>query len=745
MRHHRRVMGLLGAVFVLAGPVWGQGPVVGRVVDGETGLPVPSASVVAVNGAGADGARALSDAAGRFVLDAGAATALRVTRLGYAPVRYALADPDAFAEIRIRPRPFELDALVATGETECRGRTLGDTPALAALWLQVIEAYAVAGRDDGVPLRYDVQEFRRRLAPDGVRVEDETFELARRRGGRPFVGLTPAPEGVTRFIREEGDSVVFLAPDDRVLGSPSFQEQFCLDVVDARADGRLGLRFRPRRDGDLTGVFWLAADGSDLLELSLVYRDERWRGQGGEATGSLRFTRLPDGRVVVGGWTLTVPEIEVVEGGSLLDDRRIRVRAVHEFGGRLVAAATDRGEPVFDAGSGVVVGRVERPGGGPAPDGTRIDVVGGPSELALTRDGAFRLPPLPAGRYTVRAVHAADPAVWAEAAVDVTEGSTPALDLRLREAWERRLDVCPAGGLWLELTAPRGLVAPGTSVAVRISRTGSLGRTAVDRDGGVTLCGADDAVRVTVAGFAPVEIGGGTGHRSVPLTRPVAEEPRGTTAVRVQALDLDTGRPVGSAAVWVDDAVTTADDGGVAHIGGLRSGDRILRVEALGYVAFEDTVRVASGTLAEFDVHLAPRAFELEGLTVEVAARESMAWRALGDRFRTYPLQVVGPEQLARERALGLRALLEREGVRFDRVGLLTERGCRPAVWIDGLRVSGVDAGAARPYDVTHLRLEDLQAVEVHRGGRVPIDLLGPGDRCGVVAFWTAPPALTPT
>lgn len=96
--------------------------IVGQVVDDQTGAPIPITTVMLVDSAATAVAWAVSDSAGRFVFHAPRVGEFRLyaERLGYDEMisevfRLAGGSPVA-AELRMQPRPLELDSLVVTVE-----------------------------------------------------------------------------------------------------------------------------------------------------------------------------------------------------------------------------------------------------------------------------------------------------------------------------------------------------------------------------------------------------------------------------------------------------------------------------------------------------------------------------------------------------------------------------------------------------------------------------------------------------
>ena len=81
---------------ILSLSVWSQNSITGRVVDAETGEPLPYAQVYASDGRGC-----LANEEGDFVLVGGKADSIRVTFVGY--VAQSLSTRSSLQEIRMQP------------------------------------------------------------------------------------------------------------------------------------------------------------------------------------------------------------------------------------------------------------------------------------------------------------------------------------------------------------------------------------------------------------------------------------------------------------------------------------------------------------------------------------------------------------------------------------------------------------------------------------------------------------------
>lgn len=98
-------------LLLTASPTVAQVPAVhGRVLDAESGLPIRAAVVRLVSGAAA----AISDSSGRFQIPLRAPDSLAVSRLGYVPLRFAVAGNDSLA-LQMSPASVGIEGVTAAG------------------------------------------------------------------------------------------------------------------------------------------------------------------------------------------------------------------------------------------------------------------------------------------------------------------------------------------------------------------------------------------------------------------------------------------------------------------------------------------------------------------------------------------------------------------------------------------------------------------------------------------------------
>jgi len=238
----------------------------------------------------------------------------------------------------------------------------------------------------------------------------------------------------------------------------------------------------------------------------------------------------------------------------------------------------------------------------------------------------------------------------------------------------------------------------------------------------------------------------GTAERNqVTVTGQVVDAMTGTPlpAVRIRLhpavpAAADPADPAAPAALpRVREALTDAE--GRFTLAAVRIANYRLTAESLGYATLESTVQVMGASPFDMRIRLAPEALALEGVVVTSARSPRLAaagfyerqGRAFGsfvtradiearfpfttsDIFRTLP---------------GVRVLSSGRGS----TGILTIRGCRPDIVIDGMNL-----GANLSVDEI-ISPSDVEAIEVYRGASTPVPYSR--SNCGVVVIWSADPA----
>ena len=273
---------------------------IAQTVDGELverggGRPIASAVVVLLDSAGARQAAMLTGADGRFRLRAPGAGRfqLRAERVGF---RATLSPPLSLADGQTLAYRMEGDALTVTleGISVSAGRRCtprpGSGPETAELWEEarkVLSATALA--EEQALLRYDLLVYARQLEPARRRVVSDLRWAVNAQARTPFHSVSADVLSEQGFVAEDGDSLVYRAPDAAVLLSDSFLEDHCFSVAeDAARPGMVGLAFEPvagRTVADVSGVLWLDRATAQLRTLEYRYvrlpRELAWDGAGG--------------------------------------------------------------------------------------------------------------------------------------------------------------------------------------------------------------------------------------------------------------------------------------------------------------------------------------------------------------------------------------------------------------------------------------------------------------------------------
>ena len=385
------------------------GTILGRVLEAGSGSPQVGAFVTLLAPGGDRLTAVLTDEQGRFVLRAPGPGPfrLRVEGLGLettfdGPVTLSRGQV-LVRDLTVRASAVVLEGLEVTGARRC-DLDAGEGSATLALWEEARKALEVAEWVGEVGYVYHTTSFRRVVALEGGRVDQEETSDRVLPGREAFRSLDADSLMEHGFVQTDGQGSSYYAPDASVLLSGAFLSAHCFEAV--REDGRLGLSFDPapgRRLPDIRGTLWFGEE-LRLDRLDFHYTGlERYRNPevlGGE----ILFERLPEGAWIVREWRIRMP-YEVEMRGSGGGDRSQQLVRVVETGGLIrEAEAVDRVQSLFRDRRGAVRGVVTAPGG---LEGGRVFLSGTGHVSDLAADGSFLMPDVLPGVYELVAVHPA--------------------------------------------------------------------------------------------------------------------------------------------------------------------------------------------------------------------------------------------------------------------------------------------------------------------------------------------------
>ncbi|MGQ0703663.1 MAG: hypothetical protein ACT4PM_11080 [Gemmatimonadales bacterium] len=392
-------------VLAILGVTAGHAQVVELRVREETQLTPIAGAIARLIGERGVVATGLTNELGRIVLRAPVAGIyrVRIDRIGWSGMLttpFALADTVRL-DIRMATSRIELPAVVVRGRNQC-GLGVAEGGLVSQLWDEVrkILTVTVLSRE-AVPLH--VRGFERELTLGGA-VQREWVSSSRIVQGPPFQALPPSFLLARGFVRNDGDSLAFVAPDAETLLSEEFMVTHCFRPVAGR-DQLVGLRFEPVRNrdvSDVAGTLWLDRASGELRGLDYSYtRLQDWMRRL-KLGGTVEFRRLADGRWIVRYWHIRMPKVEIHarwEGGREVE--RGFVAGYVEKGGRAEPATDTLGR----MDRAVLIGQVFDSTVGRGLGGAVVGVAGTPDSIVTGPDGQFELAIQLAGDQVVTAHH----------------------------------------------------------------------------------------------------------------------------------------------------------------------------------------------------------------------------------------------------------------------------------------------------------------------------------------------------
>lgn len=353
------------AIAIAAAPVHAQA-VNGVVLEDETEAPVDGAMVILMDPDGDVVRRALSDAAGRFTLQADHAGPhlIRIDRIGYQSLTTApfeVLEDGTFQRVRVPVQAIRLQGLSVEGSTRCELRPEQGS-VTARVWEEVRKALeAAAWTLESGMYRYTLLQFERRLDERGRATEEDVQRMRRGWAQAPYVSAPVEELADYGFVRENDDGTMsYFAPDADALLSDAFLDSHCMHLERGQG-GMVGLDFEPirgRRIPDIEGTLWLEAASASLRRIEFHYVNHPVLRNVGDAGGEVSFARMPNGSWVVRDWSIRMPLLAAnrSDRGGLPGEPYITGYIVQ--GGTLRSASDRNGTTVLAAASGTVSGKV---------------------------------------------------------------------------------------------------------------------------------------------------------------------------------------------------------------------------------------------------------------------------------------------------------------------------------------------------------------------------------------------------
>ena len=306
------------------------------------------------------------------------------------------------------------------------------------------------------------------------------------------------------------------------------------------------------------------------------------------------------------------------------------------------------------------------------------------------------------------------------------------------------------GQLAISVTDESGIVSiPAATVVLRwLDAERMPVREAAGLDGGLRLCVPEDATlavlwaefgdkssaQATLAGLRSGE------NREIQLR---IRDDRHSGRLLGRVVDRSTGRPVATAALSIAGRpeVVESDRMGHFRIAAVPTGAHALDVRRLGYAPLRHSVEVNTGITTDLEVGLVPEPVELEPLVVTKVRSRRLEIKGFYERKWWGERLGLGTfyeaDYIERWRPVHIEHLIATEasiGLSGGRSSVPVNRrygGCRMAVYLDNMRVTGIPLRhLVRPFEVA--------GVEIYKGpASLPGEFAGSDSRCGAIAIWT--------
>lgn len=217
-----------------------------------------------------------------------------------------------------------------------------------------------------------------------------------------------------------------------------------------------------------------------------------------------------------------------------------------------------------------------------------------------------------------------------------------------------------------------------------------------------------------------------------------------TATVSGALLNHESHAPVEGARVSIIGTGLNAssDAAGRFIVTGVPAGVRVMQVHAIGFAVGSWVVELTEGQVLRQDFDLAPRALEVEGVTVTAPGTDN--WRSeesFEDRRHRTTGFFITKEQIAQRNAANISELLRTvPGVMTSctsrgcviRMGR-SVRQCSPEFYLDGYPAT---FSTGPNFPITQIR-----GIEVYRDYfEAPPEFQRPNLTCGVIAIWTVEP-----
>lgn len=389
----------------------------GTVRDLESGAPVPGAIMTLLDATdGRELRSSLSDERGHYAFNAGDAGLYRVDvkRIG---VKHTTSAAVSIGGGEIREVDLVVAALpvvattVRVEEPERCGPGASGGEQMVNLWEDARAALTATRLSSAQPnVTVTMERYIRTYDPATMQVKSDN----RKRSTTSVENQVQAksPEFLSRggYVKTDGDTTTYDAPDANVLLSDTFSREHCFRVVDGGVSRPTltGLAFEPvegRRLPDVRGTLWLGRRSRELEWLEFRYTgipEAPWTDETG---GRVEFRRLPTGAWIVQRWWIRMPVLEVTSAprfrGALFNDSHSKLIELREEGGEVLATSLETATATRRLVSGTVV---DLSTGQPLP-GAVVEISGTPLRDTSDVAGAFRIEGAPPGSYNVSFTH----------------------------------------------------------------------------------------------------------------------------------------------------------------------------------------------------------------------------------------------------------------------------------------------------------------------------------------------------